>query len=143
MGELVDRDQEHLRVSQIAFYVLAGSSALGATFALPFLGIAAMVSYLTPESATSPSNAEALRFVRILFPAVALAFLLVIWTISFLTYLAGRGIRDRRRWILGVIVAGFYCLQVPMGTAIGVAIIMVLSRPSVKALFEHPPELPN
>jgi len=49
--------------------------------------------------------------------------------------LAGAGLRNRTRYVLILVMSGLACLSVPLGTGLGIWTIMVLQRPSVKALF--------
>ena len=37
MGELVDRDEEHLRLLKLCYYILAGMTALYSVFSMVFL----------------------------------------------------------------------------------------------------------
>jgi hypothetical protein len=79
------------------------------------------------------------RFLGLMFLSIGLVVLFIGLSITFLTYWAGRCIRDRRHRTFCVIVACLSCLHVPFGTAIGVCTLIVLGRPSVQALFEAPP----
>ena len=49
--------------------------------------------------------------------------------------LAAAGLRNRTRYVLILVMSGMACLSVPLGTGLGIWTIMVLQRPSVKALF--------
>ncbi len=48
---------------------------------------------------------------------------------------AAAGLKKRSRYTLILVVSGLACLSFPLGTALGVFSIIVLMRPSVKALF--------
>ena len=41
--------------------------------------------------------------------------------------------------IFHYVVAGIECIFMPFGTVLGVLTLLVLMRPSVKALFDEPP----
>jgi hypothetical protein len=69
------------------------------------------------------------------------AFALAGWTLAAFVFAAGRCIKRRKRHLFCIIVAGVSCLFMPFRTALGVCSFMVLSRPSVKALFESPKPL--
>jgi hypothetical protein len=49
--------------------------------------------------------------------------------------LAAAGLRNRSRYTLALVMSGMACLSVPLGTGLGIWTILVLQRPSVKALF--------
>jgi len=52
-----------------------------------------------------------------------------------LKFKAARCIKRRSSRVFCMIVAGFSCLEIPYGTALGVLSLIVLSRNSVKNLF--------
>ncbi len=60
------------------------------------------------------------------------------WTLALLVLIAGRQLAARRRYTYCLVVAGLECLFMPFGTVLGVFTILVLARPSVKALFGEP-----
>jgi len=136
MGELVDRDQEHLRLLMWAYYIWAGTIGLFSLFALFYIGIGAMfASGAFPQPNNSKDDP---RVFGLLFIGIGSAFLILGSTFALLTFFAGRSIRDRRRRIFCLILAGLNCLQVPFGTAMGVCTFIVLNRPEVKLLFDRP-----
>ncbi len=147
MGELVDRDEEHLRLLKWAFYILAGMSAFFSLFSLIYIGMGGIfASGVIPVDQGPPDVA---RTAGLVFLFVGIGLLTLGLSGTFLTYLVGRSLGERRRRVFCIVVAGLWCLSLPFGTAIGVATILVLNRPTVKALFEGgaplssvPPSLP-
>jgi hypothetical protein len=136
MSELVDRDQEHLRLLIWAHYIWAGTIGFFSLFTLIYVGLGAMMFYGGfPQPANSVNDP---RVPGLFFMGLGSAFFILGLTFAFLTFFAGRSIRDRRRRIFCLILAGLNCLQVPWGTALGVCTIIVLNRPDVTRLFEHP-----
>jgi hypothetical protein len=57
------------------------------------------------------------------------------WALAAAVFMAAWCLKNRRRYIFCLVVAGFECFFAPFGTVLGVFTILVLSRPSVKALF--------
>lgn len=49
---------------------------------------------------------------------------------------SGRCLQQQKKRTLSMVVAGFACLSVPLGTILGIFTFIVLSRPSVKALYD-------
>jgi hypothetical protein len=142
MAELVDRDQEHLRLLKLGFYCLAGISGFYTLFSLPFIGLGAIVAI----SGQATKAGQDPRIMGALFVVFGFAFFLMGGAMTWLTYYAARGMEARRHRVLCMILAGLWCLSFPFGTMIGVSAILVLNRPSVKALFEEtgiPPEIPS
>jgi hypothetical protein len=60
------------------------------------------------------------------------------WTMAALTIFAGRNLANRRRPTFCFVIACLLCVWVPMGTILGVFTIIVLSRPTVKSIFNSP-----
>jgi hypothetical protein len=56
--------------------------------------------------------------------------------------LAGRWLRARRNWIGIVVVSAINCLNVPLGTLLGVFTIVVLAGDGVQGLFAGRPPAP-
>jgi hypothetical protein len=142
VGALVDRDQEHLALLKLGFYIMAGFNGLCALFTLIYIGMGIFFAFGLPQ-ATPPGLDP--RFMGALLIGMGLTFFLLGIAATFLTYFAGRSLGERRRRIFCMVVAGVLCLSLPFGTMLGVCTIIVLNRPSVKELFEGkgaPPELP-
>lgn len=127
--ELV-KNQEQLRILSICHYVVAGMAALGGCFPIIHLSLGiAMVSGAMGSGRNAPP-----AFMGWFFVAFASLFMLGFWTMAVLLFIAGRNLARYTRRTFCFAIA---CLQVPIGTALGVFTIIVLSRPSVKAMFEE------
>jgi len=57
------------------------------------------------------------------------------WFMAYLYFLAGKGLRTRRRLMLCYIMAVLVCFFIPLGTILGVFTFVTLSKPGVKAAF--------
>ena len=136
MGELVDRDQEHLRLLKLGYYILAGIGAFTALFSLLFIGMG--VLFASGAIPAQPGSADDPRLAGLIFLGMGFAFLLLCLAGTWLVYYTGRSLGERRRWTFCMVVAVLCCLQVPWGTVIGVCTIIVLNRPEVKASFQRP-----
>jgi uncharacterized BrkB/YihY/UPF0761 family membrane protein len=138
---MVDRDQEHLRLLTMCYYILAGSTALFSLFALIYVVFGAIIaSGVLPSSQTQNSDP---RVVGYILTAVGAAVFLLGMGMAVLYYLVARGLRNHRWRILCYVMAGLSCLYIPFGTAIGVCTIVVLNRPDVKNLFLPTRALPE
>ncbi len=137
MGELVDRDQEHLLLLKWGFYVLSAMACMGAAISLlasAIMAVAAFSGALDHRGASGPP--EEMLYVMGGFVCV---MVLITLTVAALTFYAARSVAARRRRIFCIVVAALWCLQLSFGAVIGVCAIMVLTRPTVRALFEPPP----
>jgi hypothetical protein len=133
MGELIDRDQEHLRLIEYGFYVMAGTIAFFSLFALIYVGLGTL--FLTvPFPKTGPNDFPAGLIGGILI-GIGLAVLIFGFGFAGLMFYAARGLKERKRRILCLVLAGLCCLQIPWGTVLGVLAINVLNRESVIRLF--------
>ena len=140
MPELVDRDEEHLRLLKIGYYILAGINTFVALFPLVFLGVGTLIATGKIPMNENSSTREDPRIVGLFMVGIGTLVLISGIAGAVLTFLTARGLRDRRRRILCLVVAGICCLYIPWGTALGVFTIMVLNRPSVRSMFgEHSP----
>jgi hypothetical protein len=136
MGELVDRDQEHLHLLRLSYFIMAGVAGFFTLFMLLYIGIGwVLASGVFPSSSSSHDDP---RFVGEIFLCVGLVLFLSGLAITFLNYWAGRSLGECRRRTFCLVMAVLSCLNIPFGTAVGILTFIVLDRPSVRALFEPP-----
>jgi hypothetical protein len=140
---LVDQDQEHLRLLSIIYYIYAGMTAFFGLFGALYMVIGIVFAVNPPPTATQGDP----KIMGYLFTALGGLFFLLAVVVTAAEFLVARYLKRRRHHTFCVIVAGFNCLWVPVGTALGVCTILVLQRPAVKALFGYaapvsPPEPP-
>jgi hypothetical protein len=127
-----DQDREHLRLLTIFYYIWAGFQSLGGLIGLAFIGLGAFL-------VSSPQIAQAHNPPPPWFGAVfaglgALVFVAV-EGMAALSLLTGRFLSRRQHHTFCVVISALNCMSLPLGTALGVFSILVLQRPSVKALF--------
>jgi hypothetical protein len=130
-------DAEHLRLLSIFHIVSAGLALLG----LLFLGVHYSfmnVIFSNADSWTKPGAGpppeEVMTIMRWAYGFMG-TWLLVSLAGSLLSALF---MRARRHRVFTIVVAGFECLYVPLGTLLGVFTIIVLSRDSVRQLYSAP-----
>ena len=131
-------DAEHIRMLSIFHYVLAGLAVLAGFFPAIYLvfGVVIVSGVIPASSAGSggpPPDAFGWMFV-----AIGALGLLMVWGWAVSLFLAGRWIAARKNRTFCFVVAAISCAGFPLGTALGVFTIMVLQRPSVRALFDSP-----
>jgi len=130
-------DLEHLKLLSIFHYVAAGLLAL-----LSLLPLIHLVAGLIMIQWTVHSPQE----LPGLLAGGCLAMLAATWMLIGLSSAAclaaaGHFLARRRHHTFCLAVAGVACLFMPVGTILGVFTILVLVRPSVRALFTPPPLL--
>jgi len=131
------KDVEHLRQLAIFHFVGAGLAVLG----IGFLGLHYMIFstiFADPKvfanARGGPPPEQLLVFFRVFYAVGALWFILS----GVGNVLSGLYLRQRRNKTFSMVVAGFNCLYVPLGTILGVFTFIVLSRDSVSELYETP-----
>jgi hypothetical protein len=121
-------DLEQLRILSILHYVMAGITVLFSFFGLAYVAMGIFITSGGFEGHRSEDRMVG-WFVAFL-AALALATAM---------FMAARSISRRTRHTFCVVVAALSCLFFPFGTALGVFSLIVLTRSSVKALFESRP----
>jgi hypothetical protein len=132
----MNQDAEHLRLLSIFHYVCAGLAALCACFPVFHL-IFGLVILFRPESFGTGSQRPPAVF-GLFFVLFASIFILFGWTFAALLAYAGRCLGQRKHYTFCMVMGGVACMFMPFGTVLGVFTIIVLARPSVKALFNSP-----
>jgi hypothetical protein len=132
----VDQDQEQLWLLSIFHYIVGGLTGLIACFPIVHLVLGlAVMSGAFPGSA---DEAAPPKFVGFLFVGVASFLILIGWTVAACILMVGRSLTRHKYYTFCLVVAAIECLFVPFGTLLGIFTILVLVRPSVRALFEAP-----
>ncbi|QWF18359.1 hypothetical protein [Lysobacter capsici] len=125
------RDASQLRTLSVLYYVFSMfylvPLMIGALYA--FMGVGLLNGALPGNTATQDSASGWV----LLGLAVAMFFIAILG--GALTLLVARRLSQRRSLTVCIIVAAVSCMQIPFGTALGVFTLIVLNRPSVKAMF--------
>jgi hypothetical protein len=133
------QDREHLRLLSIGHYVYAGITAVFSLIPLFHVGFGLLMA-LSPAFGVAPSGGgPPPQVFGLFFIVIGGAIILVGETFAVLNFLAGRFVKQRRSRVFILVVDAFNCLNVPLGTLLGVFTFVVMSRPSVRAQFEHGP----
>ncbi len=135
----MNQDEEHLRLLSIFHYVCAGLAAFFAC--IPIIHVLIGSVLLLHPQAVGPQNNQPHpeQFVGLIFVVMGGMFILLGWTFAACVAYAGRCLSQRKNYTYCMVMAGIACLFMPFGTILGIFSIMVLIRPSVKALFNVPP----
>jgi len=130
-------DEEHLKLLGLGYLV---SAILSAGFSVLGLVYGAMGLVFGRAIAESPDSAGQAppEFLGWFFAIFGVGFFVVMITAATLKFLTYRCLSQRRRRVFCMVVAGFGCLEVPYGTALGVCTFLVLNRRSVERSFDQP-----
>lgn len=126
------RDEEHLKLLSLGYKVSAGISAFYSMFGFFYAFMGALVVSIGPVDDGDPAS---LIFGGI-FIVIGLSIVLIGFTYAALKWRAANLLKKRQSMLFCQIIAGISCLGIPYGTFLGVFTFMVLSRPSVSAMFK-------
>jgi hypothetical protein len=129
---LSSQDAEHLRLLSIFHYVLA--AVTGLTSLIPLVHLTVGIFLLTAPPDGGRGQPPPAWF-GVFFVVLALFLITTGLTMATLIFLTGRNLVARRRYTLCLVTAGLECLFVPLGIALGIFTILVLTRPAVKDAF--------
>ena len=130
------KDENDLNLLSILHYVwtgLLGCSMFG--IVAYFIAIASFIENAPAgphASAHAAHDRDTVAGVTIII-GVVMAVIMI--PLVVLHLLAAASLKKRTRYMLCMVMSAFTCLSMPIGTALGVFSIIVLQRPSVKALF--------
>ncbi len=128
------QDTEHLRLLRIFWYIWAGITGF---FSCIFIVHIVMGIVFVVSPPTSSTGGPVPPFLGWMFIAMGSCFMLFGWTIAVLSIFVANSLGRRRRHMFCLIVSGIACLNVPLGTILGVFTMIVLLRPTVKTLFQR------
>jgi hypothetical protein len=127
------RDEEHVKLLGIFYYVSAGMTAVFGLFPLIYVVMGVFVA-----SFPGPARAEELAAARgmgIFFVAFGIGWFLMQQGFAAVKAYAGYCLRRRQKRILCIVVGGITCLGFPFSTVLGVFTFIVLLRDSVRDIF--------
>lgn len=129
-------DHDHLRILAIFYYVFAGLNGFGALLGMIYVGMGSFITagaFNNLGGGGGPPPAPAGWFV-IGFGAMILAFTLGAVALEIFTAVS---LQNGKRKTLCIICAIFHCLNLPLGTALGIFTLVALNKPAIKAFFEQ------
>jgi len=131
------QDKEHVRILSILYYVWGGLGVFVGLFPLIYVMIGAMLlSMPTPPPGGPPVPEAQIAWLMIGLGAGLSLFFLVLAALALYT---GYNLSRKKRYMFCFVDACICCIQIPLGTILGVFTIVVLARPGVKELFDHSP----
>jgi hypothetical protein len=129
------RDAEHLKLLSIFHFILAALGLFGIAFLALHLVLMSAI-FTNPEMWKNSKNGPPPEILFKLMLGGYAFGVVVILTGGFLNLLSGLFIRKRRHRMFSIISGGLNCLHVPFGTLLGVFTILILSRDSVRKIYE-------
>ncbi len=130
-----NQDEQHLQILSVFHFVVGGLTALFACFPIFHLviGLGMLTGGFGPPPADEEFPFRLFGLMFVLFPAI---IMLLGWALAGSIIAAGYFLSKRQNYTFCLVVAGIECIFIPFGTVLGVFTIIVLVRPTAKALFE-------
>jgi hypothetical protein len=130
----MNEDLQYLKLLSIFHYVVGGIAALFSFIPVIYVVIG-ILAVCIPGSFEGESEAMPLFFGWI-FIIMGAVLIVLGWAFSTCTILAGRFLARRIHYMFCIVMAAIECIFMPFGTVLGVFTIVVLTRPSVREMFE-------
>lgn len=126
-----NKDHKHLDQLALGFKIYAGVNALFSS--IPVIHLVIGILWVTGKM-DSGNNAppELFGWIFIIF---ALFFILSGYALSVCSLYAGKALKERRNYTFCFVMSCINCAFMPVGTILGIFGIIVLTRDSVKSLF--------
>jgi len=131
------QDEQHLDILSILHYVYGGLMAFGGFIPLIYVAMGFFILSVSsmPGSGRgrgSPPPPEVGYFMIV----VGLVAAVLLWVMAVLIAMSGRFISARKKRMFCLIIAGIECVNMPLGTILGVFTIIILCKETVTPLFE-------
>jgi hypothetical protein len=140
-ASLTDRDAEHLRLLALFHFINGFLNLLVVGVAIiQFVFMRGIFTQMkhSPGYKKDPPP----EFILDLFVWIIALFGLFYLVATVLNVMSGFFLEKRRHHIFSTVVAGLNCVQMPVGTALGVFTLIVLNRDSVRAKFAAAEQAP-
>ena len=128
------RDSEHLTLLSIFHFIMAGFALFGIVFLVFHYFV--MSAFMSPEFWKSqkggqPPPPQILTILTVIYVLGGIVLVLG----GMLNLLSAIYLRRRAHRLFSMVIGGLNCVHVPLGTALGIFTIVVLSRDSVRQTY--------
>jgi hypothetical protein len=132
------RDDGDLRILSILEYVYAGFLALTGLVCGLYIGVGIFIArtpFPVPRGRAGAPPSIDMEMIGGIVILVGVIAMFIAFAKSVLLIVSARSMNARKRHTLCIVAAALTCISFPLGTALGVFTLIVLLRPSVRALF--------
>lgn len=136
------KDDGHLKLLSIFYYVNAGLMTLALVFTvLHYVMMRFMFTNKAMlDNVESAEDSAALEQMGSMFNVMAWFYVVIgLWILTqmIVNFLAARYIKQKTNKVFTMIVAGINCLNMPLGTALGIFTFILLSRATIAAAYQR------
>lgn len=129
-------DEQHLTALSICHYCYGGLGVVMGCLPLLYVVLGLGLVVAAPEMEVKDSQERvSMQLAGGMFAVLGLIAAAITWTAAALQLLAGNYLWQRRGYTFCLVVASLECLNMPLGTILGVFTLVVLLRPSVRQRF--------
>jgi hypothetical protein len=129
-------DDANLNALAICHFIYAGLLGLGSLLGMVYVVFGVFIA-ATAMSGASAGGGPTPAAVGGIFAVIGGGIMLLLLTKAALVLYSGLNLRKRRRRTFSFVMACICCINIPLGTALGIFTLVVLSRPSVKAIYDR------
>jgi hypothetical protein len=130
----MNKDLEHLKLLSIFHYVLAGLCIFPLLYGVFYMVMGIFAGAMIASAPNAKDGPPAVLFGGI-FVLVGLIISVIALTIGLLLFKSGRNLSKQQGYTFSFVIACICCAFMPFGTVLGIFTLVVLSRESVKQLF--------
>jgi hypothetical protein len=131
------QDESNLNLLSTFHYVVGGLVAAFSCIFLIHVGLGiAMLAGAFGIKGGPPA------FVGVIFIVIGAVVVLMGWTLAVLLFVAASKLKKRKSRTFCIVIAALECFWMPFGTILGVFTLVMLTKDSVKALFDGPAPAP-
>lgn len=129
-----ERDEDQLKVVSVLHYVFGGITCFFGL--IPIIHV--IIGFVMINAAGGGPNAPPPEFQWMGYLFVFLGSCVILYSeiLGALAIISAGKIRARKSHMFSLVVAGIACLQFPLGTGLGVFTFVVLTRDSVRQMYE-------
>jgi nitrogen fixation/metabolism regulation signal transduction histidine kinase len=134
----MEKDLEHLKLLGVFHYIWGALSLVGGLFLGAYIVVIGVVLMTSPPSSSSTEDSGATSVAGGVVIGIGVVVFLIVVVYGVLTLMAGGKYRKHQGGYLFCFILAIVTLVIGgiPGIALGIFSLMVLSRPSVKALFK-------
>jgi hypothetical protein len=126
-------DAAHLNALAVCHFVYGGIVALVGLVGLVYV----IIGFAVASAIATHGDRGASVAIGGIFAVIGVMVLLFVGAKAAAVIYSGLCLQKRRHMTFSFVMAAICCLAIPIGTALGVFTLVVLSRPSVKALYDQ------
>ena len=129
-------DEAHLNTLAICHYIYAGMLGLFGIFGLIYVVFGVILATASLGASGGPGGPPPAAIGGVV-AAIGGFITLFLWAKAGCVAYSGMSIKKRQRRTFSFVIACICCMNIPLGTALGVFTLVVLSRQSVKAIYDR------